>query len=88
MIWFRHPAVSRKLVILVALLNLFIFMVTITLAIPIQDQLDQHKSVALIDQLGWYHLYLRTLPGIVALLTISTMLYQLISKVPSAQTRT
>lgn len=87
MIWLRHPAVSRKLVILVALLNLFIFIVTITLAIPIQDQLDQNKSVDLLDQLGRYHLYLRTLPGIVVLLAISSILYQLISKVPSTQTR-
>lgn len=88
MIWFRHPAVSRKLVILVALLNLFIFIVTITLAIPIQNQLDQHKSVELIDQLVWYHLYLRTLPGIVVLLAIIIVLYQLVSKVPSVQTKT
>jgi hypothetical protein len=83
MIWFRHPAISRGLVVLVAVLNLAIFIVTITLAIPIQDQLDQHKSVALIEQLIWYHLYLRTLPGTVVLLAIATMLYQIIGKVPA-----
>jgi len=84
MIWFRHPAVNRKLVFLVALLNLFIFIVTITLAIPIQDQLDQHKSIALIDQLIWHHFYLRTLPGLIVLSAIIIILYQVISKVPFA----
>lgn len=81
MIWFRHPAISKKFVVLVALLNLAIFIVTITLAIPIQNQLDQHKSVALIEQLVWYHVYLRTLLGTVVLLAIATMLYQLTGKV-------
>ncbi|MBC3789440.1 hypothetical protein [Spirosoma utsteinense] len=81
MIWLRHPAISRGLVILVALLNLAIFIVTITLVIPIQDQLDQHKSVALIEQLVWYHFYLRTLPGLVVLVAIAAMLYQIIGKV-------
>lgn len=80
MIWLRHPAISRGLVILVALLNLAIFIVTITIMIPIQEQLDQHKSVELIEQLVQYHLYLRTLPGLVVLLTICTMLYQIIRK--------
>lgn len=85
MIWLRHPAISKGLVVLVALLNLAIFIVTITLMIPIQDQLDQHKSGALIEQLVWYHLYLRTLPGTVVLLATCTMLYQIIRKadVPS-----
>ena len=81
MIWFRHPAISRGLVVLVALLNLANFIVTITLAIPIQEQLDQHRSVALIEQLVWYHLYLRTLPGTVVLLAIAAMLHQIIGKV-------
>ncbi len=80
MIWLRHPAISRGLVVLVALLNLAIFIVTITLMIPIQDQLDQHKSVVLIEQLVQYHLYLRTLPGTVVLLAIGTMLYQIVGK--------
>jgi hypothetical protein len=80
MIWLRHPAISRGLVVLVALLNLAIFVVTITLMIPIQDQLDQQKSVILIEQLVRYHLYLRTLPGTVVLLTICTMLYQIVAK--------
>ena len=81
MIWFLHPAISKKLVVLVALLNLAIFIVTITLAIPIQNQLDQHKSVALIEQLVWYHVYLRTLLGTGVLVAIATMLYQLTGKV-------
>ena len=86
MIWFRHPAISRGPVILVAVLNLAIFIVTITLMIPIQEQLDQQKSVALLEQLVQYHLYLRTLPGLVVLLGIATMLYQIVGKAetPSA----
>lgn len=87
MIWFRHPAISRGFVVLVAFLNLANFIVTLTLAIPIQDQLDQHKSVALIDQLVWYHLYLRVLPGTVVLLAIAAMLYQLIGKVAAPSVR-
>jgi hypothetical protein len=81
MIWFRHPAIHRSLVILVALLNLANFIVTLTLAIPIQEQLDQHRSVALIEQLIGYHLYLRVFPGTIVLLAIAAMLYQIISKV-------
>lgn len=81
MIWLRHPAMSQGLLILVALLNLAIFIVTITLAIPIQNQLDQHQSVALIERLVWYHLYLRTLPGLIVLSALATLLYQLVGKV-------
>ena len=81
MIWLRPPVIRKELVVLVALLNLAIFIVTITLAIPIQNQFDQQKSVALVEQLVWYHVYLRTLPGIVVLLAIAAMLYQLTGKV-------
>ena len=81
MIWLRHPATSLRLIILVALLNLAIFVITVTLAIPIQNQLDQYQSVALIERLVWYHLYLRTLPGLIVLLALAAMLYQLIGKV-------
>jgi hypothetical protein len=84
MIWLRHPAISRTPVVLVALLNAAIFVITITLFIPVQMQLDQNKSVALIEQLVRYHLYLRTLPGLVVLLCLATMLYQLIEKATSA----
>ena len=87
MIWFRHPVLSRGLVILVAFLNVANFIVTLTLAIPIQEQLDQHKSVALIEQLIWYHLYLRVLPGTVVLLAITAMLYQLVGKAAAPSIR-
>lgn len=87
MIWFRHPVISKGLVGLVAFLNLSNLIVTLTLAIPIQEQLDKHKSVALIEQLVWYHMYLRVLPGSVVLLAIATMLYQLIGKVGAPSVR-
>ena len=80
MIWLRPPVLGRNPVILVAVLNLAIFIVTITLMIPIQDQLDQQKSGALLEQLVRYHLYFRTLPGVVVLLAIAAMLYQVVKK--------
>lgn len=83
MIWLRHPALSQGLMIVVALLNLAIFLVTVTVAIPIQNQLDQQQSVDLLARLVRYHLYGRTLPGLVILVTLAVLLYQLVAKAPA-----
>ena len=80
MIWFRHPAISRNLVIVAVLLNLFIFAVTVTLAIPIHAQLSQAKSAELIDKLVFYHNYLRTIPGLVLMFFNCLMLYEVVKK--------
>lgn len=81
MIWLRLPVISKRIVVLVAVLNLAIFIATMVLIIPIQNQLDQHKSVELIAKLVQYHLYFRALPGMVVLLAIFTMLFQIVRKI-------
>lgn len=80
MIWFRHFAMSRSLVIMSALLNLFIFIVTATLALPIQAQLAEAKSIELIDRLIFYHIYLRAIPGSIATIINCFLLYQIVKK--------
>lgn len=80
MIWFRNPAMSRNLVIIAALLNLFIFIVTATLALPIQAQLVKTKSVELIDRLIFYHTYFRAIPGLLATFINCILLYQILRK--------
>ncbi len=76
MIWFGHPSISRRLIVLMALLNLSIFLVTIFLAIPIQDQLALGKSVEQIDALIFYDRYFRIVPGFCGVIVTSLMLYQ------------
>src|SRR5215469_12206924 len=44
LIWLHHPAVSTTLVVIAAVLNLFICVITAVLAIPIHKQLDRAKS--------------------------------------------
>jgi phosphate starvation-inducible membrane PsiE len=61
-----------------AALNLFIWIVTVTLAIPIHKQLDDAKSVELIDKLIIYHVYLRVIPGLILMLITGVMLYQVV----------
>ncbi len=59
-----------------ALLNLSIFLVTIFLAIPIQDHLALGKSVEQIDALIFYDRYFRIVPGFCGVIVTSLMLYQ------------
>ncbi len=80
MIWFGHPAISRKLLLAMAFINLFIFVVTVTLAIPIQVQLAQTKSIELIDKLIFYDRYLRIIPGLIGTILTFTMLHQILRK--------
>src|SRR5262249_10088392 len=76
LIWFHHPAVSTTPVVIAAVLNLFIWAITAALAIPIHKQLDQAKSVELIDKLAAVHLYLRVIPGLIVMVVSAVMMYQ------------
>src|SRR5215467_1516698 len=64
LIWFHHPAVSTRLVVIAAVLNLFIWIITATMALPIHKQLDRAKSAELIDRLLAVHVYLRLIPAL------------------------
>ncbi|AFL89281.1 hypothetical protein Terro_3049 [Terriglobus roseus DSM 18391] len=80
MIWLRHPAISRSLVILVLAVGLFGGAITTRLAIPIQKQMDygDHRHIpALVQQLITIDLYWRVIPGLIALAALATMTYQL-----------
>lgn len=76
LIWFHPPAVSTKLVVIAAVLNLFIWIITAALAIPIHKQLDQAKSGELIDRLVRVHLYLRVIPGLILMVVTGVMMHQ------------
>lgn len=77
MIWFGHPAISRTLRVVAALLTLVIFVATLALAIPIQEKLSATKSAELIDDLILYDRYLRTIPGLVVMALNFAMLQQI-----------
>jgi len=85
MIWFGHAAISRKLRVVAALLTLVIFIATLSLAIPIQEQLAVTKSAELIDELILYDRYLRTIPGMVIMLLNFIMLQQIMGQCPPNQ---
>lgn len=76
LIWFHPPAVSTKLVVIAAVLNLFIWIITAARAIPIHKQLDQAKSGELIDRLVRVHLYLRVIPGLILMVVTGVMMHQ------------
>lgn len=78
LIWFHPPAMSTAWVVTAAALNLFIWIVTVTLAIPIHKQLDHSKSPVLIDKLIFYHVYLRVFPGLLLMLITGVLLYQVV----------
>ena len=76
LIWFHPPAISTMLVVIAAVLNLFIWVITATLAIPIHKQLGQAKSTELIGRLVKVHLYLRLIPGSLVMIVTALMMYQ------------
>jgi len=76
LIWFHHPAVSTTLVVIAAVLNLLIWIITATLAIPIHKQLDRAKSAELIGSLVAVHLYLRLIPGMIVMIVTAAMMVQ------------
>ena len=63
-------------VIIAAVLNLFIWIITATMAIPIHKQLDRAKSNELIDRLVAIHVYLRLIPGLILMVVSAAMMYQ------------
>lgn len=79
LIWFHPPAISTMLVLIAAVLNLFIWVLTATLAIPIHKKLDQAKSAELIDRLVKVHVYLRLIPGSLVMIATALMMYQVLS---------
>ncbi len=70
---------STPLILIAAVLYLFIVVVTATLVIPIHKKLDQAKSVELIDRIVKYHVYLRVIPGIIKMVVVVVLLYQVVS---------
>jgi hypothetical protein len=79
MIWLRHPAISRSLVIFVFAIGLFGGAITTRLAIPIQKQMDygDHQHIpALVERLIAIDLYWRVIPGLLALAALAVMTYQ------------
>jgi hypothetical protein len=78
LIWFHPPAISTMLMVIAAVLNLFIWVITVTLAIPIQKQLDQVKSTELIDRLVGVIRYLRIIPGSLVMIVTALMMYQVL----------
>ena len=76
LIWFHPPAVPTTLIVIAAVLNVFIWIITAALAIPIHKQLDRAKSVELIERLVAVHLYLRLIPGLILMIVTAAMMYQ------------
>jgi nitrogen fixation/metabolism regulation signal transduction histidine kinase len=76
LIWLHPPAVSTAVVVIAAALNLFIWIITATLAIPIHKRLDGAKSIELIDKLVAVHLYLRVIPGLIVMILTAVMMFQ------------
>ena len=81
LIWFHHPAMSRNLIIVGAVLQAYIVASTIIIAVPIQQQLGVALSARLVDKLIWYHRYMRLAPGILHLLVVLVLLCQVISNI-------
>jgi len=78
LIWFHPPEISTMLVVIAAVLNLFIWVITASLAIPIQKQLDQAKSTELIGRLVGVIRYLRVIPGFLVMIVTALMMYQVL----------
>jgi hypothetical protein len=86
LIWFHPPAISTTLVVIAAILNLFIWVLTATVAIPIHKQLDREKSIKLIDRLVKVHLYMRIITGSLVMIVTALMMYQALSANSVART--
>ena len=78
LIWFHPPTISTTLVVIAAILNLFIWVLTATMAIQTHKQLDKAKSIELIDRLMKVHLY-RLIPGFLLMIVTALMMYQVVS---------
>ena len=79
MIWRRHPAISRSLVIFVLAIGALGGIVTTRMAIPIQKQMyreDPSRIPELVRQLIAVDLHWRIYPGLLALAALAVMVYQ------------
>jgi hypothetical protein len=79
MIWLRHPAISRVLVIFVLAMGILGGVATTRMAIPIQKQMyreDPGHIPALVQQLISVDLHWRIFPGLLALAALAIMVYQ------------
>ena len=80
LIWFHHPAISLWLIVLTAGLHLLIVGARLAVFLPIQRQLDQAKSLELIDRLLKYDVYLGSgIPSSTKMIATIVMLYQVVS---------
>jgi hypothetical protein len=81
MIWLRHPAISRSLVIFIAIISLLETFVTLRLAIPIHKQLahvvDRSQVPGLLHELINVDVQYRFWPGLLSLVALALMVYQL-----------
>lgn len=81
MIWLRHPALSRSLVLFVAAVSLVETFVTLRLAIPIHKQLDhvvdRSQVPGLLTELINIDVQYRFWPGLLSLGALALMVYQL-----------
>lgn len=81
MIWLRHPAISRSLVLLVAAIGFFETFVTLRLAIPLHKQLDhvvdRRLVPGLLNELINVDVQYRFWPGLLSLVALAVMVYQL-----------
>jgi len=80
MIWLRHPAVSRALIVFALAVGILGAITTTQLAIPIQKEMlhgDPAAISALVQKLIAVDLYWRIIPGLLALVAYGIMLFQL-----------
>jgi hypothetical protein len=78
LIWIHHPAMARPKIVIAALLQTYIVVSTLVVAVPIQKRLGQALSPALVDKLIWYHTWLRLGPGLVHLVIVLLLLYEVV----------
>jgi hypothetical protein len=80
MIWLRHPAISRWLVVFTLAVGVLGVATTTQLAIPLQKQMlhgDPGDIPVLVSKLIEVDLYWRIIPGLLAMMAYGVMLFQL-----------
>jgi hypothetical protein len=80
MIWLRHPAISRWLVMFTLAVGVLGAITTTQLAIPLQKQMlhgDPANIPMLVGKLIKVDLYWRIIPGVLAMIAYGIMLFQL-----------
>jgi hypothetical protein len=80
LIWFHHPAISERLIVLTAVIHLFMVVVRFAVFVPIHKKLDKVKSTELIDRLLKYDIYFGSgIPASIKMIATIVMLYQVVS---------